>query len=125
MARHTENMKKSQKKNNFPAETCFLFFEDNMWTCWKCGRNHANCGHHIFGRGKEEGCEKSALNFAPLANMECHLPNHGWLMTDEGKKEMLEKTIAHLSSIEYTLTEIDNQFLEKYGLEIYKLRIKL
>lgn len=46
-------------------------------------------------------------------------------MTDEGKKMMFQKTLDHLSSRGYTLTELDNQFLEKYGLQIYHLGIKL
>lgn len=50
---------------------------------------------------------------------------HGYWTTDGGRKFLLEKTIAHLSSIGYTLKDIDNQFLEKYGAEIYKLRIKI
>lgn len=115
----------SQPKNDFPIEVRFLFLDDNYWKCWGCSRNHANCGHHIFGRGKEEGCEKSVFNFAPLNNMMCHLPKHGYWTTDEGKKILLEKTIAYLSSINYTLKDIDNAFLEKYGPEIYQLRIKL
>lgn len=46
-------------------------------------------------------------------------------MTEAGRKEMLQKTIDYLSEIEYTLKPIDNEFLEKYGSEIYRLRIKL
>jgi len=118
-------MKTRAPLNNWSDETRFLFLDDNYWKCWWCGRNHANCGHHIFGRGHAEGCEKSAFNFAPLNNHMCHLPNHGRLTTDEGRKELLQKTIDYLSSINYTLKDIDNAFLEKYGVEIYKLRIKL
>lgn len=115
----------THKKNNFDARTHFIFLDDNHWACWKCGKCHANCGHHIFGRGQAEGCEKSALNYAPLNNHECHLPVHGWLTSDAGKKEMFEKTLEYLSSMEYTLTELDNEFLEKYKMDIYKLRIKI
>lgn len=121
-------MRSKGKHNSFSPETHFMFQEDNYWKCWgeKCGgQNHANCGHHIFGRGTEEGCEKSPLNYAPLNNFQCHLADHGWLMTDEGRRTMLQKTIDFLSSREYTLTELDNQFLEKYGPEIYHLKIKL
>ena len=118
-------MKTSPKHNNFTDETHFIFMDDNYWTCWLCGRNHADCGHHIFGRGKTEGCEKSPLNYAPLANHECHLPHHGYLTTDEGKREMIQKTLDYLSRREYTLTELDNQFLEKYGVDIYHLRIRV
>lgn len=112
-------------RNNFPDEVRFLFLDDNYWKCWNCKRNHSNCGHHIFGRGKEEGCEKSAFNFAPFNNHICHLPLHGYWTSDGGKKFLLEQTIAYLSSINYTLKDIDNQFLEKYGAEIYRLRIKI
>ena len=99
--------------------------DDNYWVCWLCGANHVDCGHHIFGRGREEGCEKSPFNYAPLSNHFCHLPRHGYLTTDEGKKKMFQKTLDFLSTRGYTLTEEDNQFLEKYGLQIYHLGIKL
>lgn len=120
-----ESMKTRSPINNWSAETIFKFFDDNYWKCWGCGKNHANCGHHIFGRGREEGCEKSPLNFAPMNNHECHLPKHGYWKTAEGKKKLFLQTINFLSEAEYTLTDLDNKFLEKYGLEIYKLGIKL
>lgn len=118
-------MRTNPKHNNFTDETHFLFMDDNYWVCWKCNRNHANCGHHIFGRGKVEGPESSPLNYAPLNNFDCHLPCHGWLTTDEGKRAMFQKTLDYLGKRAYTLTELDNEFLEKYKLEIYRLRIKL
>lgn len=111
--------------NDWPDSIRFLFLDDNYWKCWGCGENHANCGHHIFGRGRSEGCEKSAFNFAPMNNHYCHLPRHGYWMTDQGRKELLQKTIDYLSSIRYTLRDIDNEFLQKYGAEIYKLKIKI
>ena len=118
-------MKTRAKHNNFNDSTHFIFMDDNYWTCWQCGKCHANCGHHIFGRGSEEGCEKSPLNYAPLNNHICHLPHHGFLMTDEGKRKMFQKTFEYLVSRGYTLTELDNQFLEKYKLEIIRLKIKI
>lgn len=99
--------------------------DDNYWECWLCGKCHADCGHHIFGRGMDEGCEKSPLNYAPLSNHFCHLPRHGWLMTEEGRKAMFQKTLDYLSKRGYTLTELDQEFLEKYKLQIYHLRIRI
>lgn len=46
-------------------------------------------------------------------------------MTREGRKEMFQKTLDYLSSRGYTLTKLDNEFLEKYGGQIYQLGIKL
>lgn len=112
---------KTRKINSFPEEVAFMFLEDNYWKCWLCDMCHANCGHHIFGRGHDEGPEKSVFNFAPLNNHFCHLPNHGYLMTKEGKKIMLQKTIKFLEARGYTLKEIDIQFLNKYGREINSL----
>ncbi len=63
-------------KNSFTETTHFLFMVENEYRCAYCGINHANSGHHILGRGKSEGCEKSPLNYAPLNNHECHLPFH-------------------------------------------------
>ena len=113
------------KHNSFRVETHFIFLDDNRWTCWECGMCHANCGHHILGRGHEEGCEKSPFNYAPLSNHFCHLPNHGRLTTDKGKKELLEKTIAYLSEKEYTLTKEDEEFLTKYNETFKRLKIKI
>lgn len=111
--------------NNFRTETHFMFMDDNYWECWHCGRNHADCGHHIFGRGKQEGCEKSPLNYAPLSNFYCHLPVHGKHTTSQGKKILFMKTLDYLERRKYSLTQEDNDFLEKYKYEIYQLGLKL
>jgi hypothetical protein len=116
-------MKQGKKKNDWTPHTRFMFLDDNYWRCWGCERCHANCGHHIFGRGKIEGPEKSPLNFAPLGNFECHLPRHGYWTTDEGKRHLFTKTINYLSAIGYTLSELDKQFLEKYEEELARLNI--
>lgn len=98
-----------------------MFMEDNQWKCWWCGMSHANCGHHNFGRGREEGCEKSVLNYVPLNNHECHLPIHGKISTDKGKKKFFQQTLDHLEGIGYVLKPIDNEFLAKYSLELKRL----
>lgn len=111
--------------NDFTRYTRFMFLDDNQWECWACGRNHANCGHHIFGRGFDQGVEKSPLNFAPMNNHFCHIPRHGYWMTDEGKKYLLTKTLQYLIKRGYTLRDTDNRFLEKYKLIINRFDIHL
>ena len=118
-------MKKSQRKNSPTPETRFMFLDDNYWECWECGQNHADCLHHITGRGYDEGCEKSPFNLAPINNHFCHLPNHGRLMTDKGQKRLLEKTIEFLSRRGYTLTKIDEEFLTKYEPLYKRLKVKI
>lgn len=115
------------RHNEFSPATRFIYLDDNYWECWnpECGTNNADCLHHIFGRGKEEGCESSALNAAPLCNQKCHLPRHGFWTSDSGKRLLLTKTIGFLSSRGYVLEKKDEEFLEKYGFEIYKLGIKI
>lgn len=112
-----------KKHNDWSAETYFLFFGGSYSDCWWCGTNRADCGHHIFGRGRENDCENSPLNFAPLCNHRCHLPNHGYLMTAEGRNVMFKKTLDYLVSINYQLTDKDNRFLEKYKDEIAKMKL--
>lgn len=96
--------------------------------------SHFNVGHAeetqrmldtIFGRGREEGCEKSPFNFAPLCNFSCHLYRHGYWKTREGKKFLFQKTVDWLAKVGYTLNDIDNDFLDKYKDEINKLDIKI
>lgn len=116
-------MKSTSSSNSWTEATFDLFRE--AWECWACGTNRRDCGHHIFGRGHSEGCEKSPLNFAPLCNFKCHLPRHGYWVTDEGKKFLFQKTLDYLAKVGYTLTKLDEEFLEKYKDEIYKLNIKI
>lgn len=111
--------------NSFEPETHDLFFSQGWQECWNCGSNHADCGHHIFGRGFGEGPESSPLNYAPLNNHACHIPIHGYLFSEKGRKVMLTKTFSYLLSIGYKLNDRDNAFLEKYGAEITRLNIKL
>jgi len=118
-----EYMKTTRPKNSWTNEVKLLFLES--YTCWNCGQNTADCGHHIFGRGHEEGCEKSALNYAFLCNHKCHLARHGYWMTDEGKKYLFTKTLKYLIDVGYKLKKIDQDFLDKYKLEINKLNIKI
>lgn len=115
------------KGNNFSESDRFYLLEDNHWTCADCGRSHANCLHHIFGRGDEEqdDCESSPLNASPLNNFECHLAKHARHLTMEGKKKLLEFTWRLLLSRNYKLTEKDNRFLAKYAKEIDLMKIQL
>lgn len=118
--------------NDFSPETRRLFeaHDGEYAVCWGCGANHADCGHHIEGRGVageslRDRCESSPLNFAPLGNESCHIPLHGHWSSPEGKAELLGKTWRHLIRISYKLTPLDEAFLEKYGEEITRLNIKL
>jgi len=103
-----------QTKNNFSEETRFWMLEDNQWECWGCGQNHADCLHHIEGRGREEGCERSIYNAAPLGNHQCHLPRHGHWMTADGRAYLRNKTRARLEALGYQPTSLDKQYLLKY-----------
>lgn len=117
----------SRKKNynDFEDETYFLFFDGGYSDCWHCGANHADCGHHIFGRGGRKGPESSPFNFAPLNNHQCHLPHHGFHVSDEGKKRLFERTLCYLYGIGYKLTQRDEAFLEKYREDIGRLKISV
>ena len=116
-------MKKGIKHNNWEPETYELFREGHE--CWACSRNTIDCGHHIFGRGDREGCEKSPFNFAPMCNFRCHLPRHGYWCSNQGKQLLFKKTLDYLAKIGYTLNERDGEFLEKYKVEINSLKLKL
>jgi hypothetical protein len=100
--------------NNFSQGTRILF--ELFWTCFWCGSNRADALHHIVGRGnKEDDCESSALNACPICNQKCHLPNHGLLTTPKEQTKLLNKTYDFLVASDYTFTDKDARFLEKYA----------
>ena len=96
-------------QNNFDSDEVRRWFT-YCYECWWCGKNHWNCGHHIDGRRKK--FSNSLLNFAPLNNEECHLPNHGKLKNDENITMLLRKTFEWLMGQGYELTELDKNFIE-------------
>lgn len=107
-----------KKKNNFSEEDRMLFNE--VWECWFCGSNQANCLHHIVGRGSKNGdCESSPLNACPICNYKCHISNHGLLNTKEWQKKLLNKTYQFLIKSGYIFTSKDSKFLEKYSYLYY------
>src|SRR3990167_9070733 len=100
--------------NPFLQEKRWIF--DDCWECWWCRRNSCDCLHHIVGRGSGDSmCESSLFNAAPLCNQRCHLPNHGILCTDENIRKLLDKTYSFLMKRNYSISDLDVQFLEKYS----------
>ncbi len=112
--------------NSFDVRTNFYLLEDNAWECAYCGKNHANCLHHIFGRGSpDDDCEKSPLNASPMNNHYCHLPFHGKHMTREGRQRLLQFTWKTLLKNNYKLTDRDLRFLDKYKEEFSQMNLCL
>ena len=104
--------------NSFSENVRFIFQE--YWSCFYCGKNTADCLHHIVGRGTADSkIESSILNAAPVCNQSCHLPNHGLLKTEEQIKKLLDKTYSFLVSINYKFTELDADFIERYANYYY------
>jgi hypothetical protein len=100
--------------NNFQNK--FLYFFEESWTCWWCGMNTANAHHHIVGRGNGDSkVESSILNCAWLCNQKCHIAIHGRLRLEENIKLLLNKTFQILEKERYKLTELDKEFIKKYG----------
>jgi len=99
--------------NNF-KENDRLYFTWNRGICWWCGRNHADCLHHIFGRGQRgDNIHSSILNAAPLNNCSCHLDKN--LKDKDTRKKFLELTLQFLIRQGYKLKDRDNNFLKKYA----------
>lgn len=97
-------------KNNFDFDELARWFIYN-YTCWWCGLNHADCFHHILGRGNEL-CS-SLLNAAPVSNFVCHLPVHGELKKEVNQIKLLRKTYGWLMDQGYELNDIDKSFIER------------
>jgi len=99
--------------NSFPKELRYLF--EDSWRCFLCGMNTASAQHHIVGRGiKGHDEESSILNCAWLCNYKCHIQIHGKLRTEPYVRKMLAINREFLDSVQYELTELDRQFIEKY-----------
>ena len=97
--------------NDFSGETRSLFIFN--YSCWVCGRNKWDALHHIVGRGYGDSkCEQSPLNAAPICNYPCHIGQA--LHSDETQKDFLQRTKNYLLIQGYKLTELDNEFMEKY-----------
>lgn len=100
--------------NNFQEDAHFIF--SDMWKCYWCGSNRADCLHHIVGRGNGDSkVESSLLNAGAFCNHKCHLPHHGELRTKENVTKFLNETYNNLMKKQYQLTETDIAFLEKYA----------
>lgn len=108
--------------NDFSPDVRYLMLHDFVYRCLGCGRNHANCLHHIFGRGLAgQDYHASIFNAAPMNNNDCHLARHGYWSTDEGKKHLLKQVIERLNSIDYELNALDHKFLKYYAKEFNRL----
>jgi len=101
-------------QNDFPSSVKALF-RDNCFSCWECGQNSWDCGHHILGRES-----RSPYNFAPLHNGKCHLNRNscigaGDIHTFYTRSLYLKKTRMFLNKIGYHPNMEDLKFLEKYA----------
>lgn len=96
--------------NDFSPETKAIFiFAHN---CWKCGNVKATDGHHIMGRGtKWSKAESSPLNLARLCR-ECH--ELGDINSPENRQKFIDKTMNYLIFVDYSPTDKDFEFMEKY-----------
>lgn len=100
--------------NSFQKDAHFIF--SDVWKCYLCGSNRADCLHHIVGRGSGESiAESSLLNAGAFCNQKCHLPHHGELRTKENVTKFLNMTYDILMKKQYQLNEVDTAFLEKYA----------
>lgn len=99
--------------NDFTPQTRELFDSGGYVRCWECGKNNADCLHHILGR-----VSNSPYNSAPLNNFQCHQPEGrkglGALSSQDVIKKYLTKTKKFLDSIGYSPNKKDLEFLEKY-----------
>lgn len=108
--------------NSFDIEEIqyYLFSDESDFVCHMCGGNaiqDSSACHHIFGRGvKEDDCESSILNCAPLHNNICHINMHGLLMERAEQERLFKLTLAVVLRNEYEFTEKDERFIEKYNL---------
>jgi hypothetical protein len=93
------------------------------YECQECGRNHADCLHHILSGSSPDYVKgnhnESILNSCPLNNHDCHLykPLHSFAK----QKELLLKVKNILDQNHYKYNELDKKFLlvyKKYYVKI-------
>ena len=99
----------------------------SAWVGWwdgiysKCGKNHADCLHHIFSPSTHYYVagehNKSIFNSCPLKNDGCHIGNEHKLHEREETIYLLKKVRAIVESDQlcYQLRDIDHKFLEVYA----------
>lgn len=96
----------------------------SWYKCLYCGRSHANCLHHNFGRGGKSPDKRrshaSILNSVPLNNNDCHINNHTEVTRN---LELLEKVFRIIERAvrtqEYQYRIEDYNFYSEYE-DIYK-----
>jgi len=94
------------------SDSVKALFRDNCFSCWECGQNGWDCGHHILGR-----ISSSPYNFAPLHNDKCHLNRNGCIGAGDihtfySRSLYLKKTRMFLSKVGYRPNIEDLKFLE-------------
>jgi len=95
------------KLNNPFSDATRRLFTYN-YSCFYCGQNGWDAGHHILGR-----VSNSPLNFSPIHNIKCHIGN-GRLDGFDVRSTLLRKTLSFLQDEGYILTKEDKEFMEKY-----------
>jgi len=93
-------------KNDFSERTKEFFIWNTK--CFYCGKEHANCFHHVLGRTSD-----SILNCCPIANFECHIGNPE-LFHFKTKKRLLHQILKYLLQDDYRLTKKDKEFMKKH-----------
>ena len=79
--------------------------------CFWCRKWHADCFHHIMGRGRSDNHNDSILNACPINNFDCHINIHSILKKEENQKMLLQKTLQHLLDNGYKFNDNDKMFL--------------
>jgi len=104
-----------QLKDRFPDKVKQYWI--GWYECIECGRNHANCLHHIISSSSQDYVKgkhnESILNACMLNNEECHLykPLHSFAK----QKYFLLKVKSILDQRGYKYEEIDYQFMIVYS----------
>jgi len=109
-------MKQSGLRNRFSNETRHVWLY--WYSCMICGRNQQDVLHHIMSPSTRHYIDgkhnESVFNSCPIHNFGCHIGNEAYLNSDGGTINLLGKTLEALVEMDYTLKQIDIDFINTY-----------
>jgi hypothetical protein len=100
--------------NRFPEEVREFWI--GWYKCLICGKNHADCLHHIISPSSQNYMpgehNKSIFNACPVNNWDCHIGKP--LHTAQIQAQLIRRVKKIIDKSDYKLNKLDKKFLQVY-----------